>query len=113
MKILTRVKKVELKNGWLSEFVFSNANGRVHARIISECMRRKTSGTGFTNTKCIHASRRTVNSEFARVGMPATVRASLLGNTEKVNEQYYTYDVSEMDYKKNIICEVNKETKAM
>lgn len=33
--------------------------------------------------------------------------------TEKVNEQYYTYDVSEMDYKKNIICEVNKETKAM
>mgnify|MGYP000376296745 FL=1 len=68
--------------------------------------------TGFTNTKCIHASRRTVNSEFARVGMPATVRASLLGNTEKVNEQYYTYDVSEMDYK-NIICEVNKETKAM
>ncbi len=111
--VLTRVKKVELKNGWLSEFVFSNANGRVHARIISECMRRKTSGTGFTNTKCIHASRRTVNSEFARVGMPATVRASLLGNTEKVNEQYYTYDVSEMDYKKNIICEVNKETKAM
>lgn len=45
--------------------------------------------------------------------MPATVRASLLGNTEKVNEQYYTYDVSEMDYKKNIICEVNKGTKAM
>lgn len=111
--ILNRVKKVELKNNWLTEYVFSNDKGRVHARTISECMRLKTSGTDFHNIKCIHTSRRTVNSEYAKAGMPATARASIIGNTERVNEQNYTYDISEMDYKRSIISRVNRATKAM
>ena len=111
--ILNRVKKVELKNNWLTEYVFSNDKGRVHARTISECMRLKTSGTDFHNVKCIHTSRRTVNSEYAKAGMPATARASIIGNTERVNEQNYTYDISEMDYKRSIISMVNRATKAM
>lgn len=111
--ILNRVKKVELKNNWLTEYVFSNDKGRVHARTISECMRLKTSGTDFHNIKCIHTSRRTVNSEYAKAGMPATARASIIGNTERVNEQNYTYDISGMDYKRSVISMVNRATKAM
>ena len=41
--------------------------------------------------------------------MSTTVVASLLGHTEEVNEQYYTYDITEMKEKQVIVGMVTKE----
>ena len=60
--------------------------------------------------KSIHAIRRTLNSNLRCNGMSATVAASILGHTEKVNEENYTYDVSDMAYKTHIIASINKKT---
>ena len=108
--VLCRLKKVEIKNGFLSEYVFSDKNGRVHVGRISDCVRNLTMTKEFSHTKSIHALRRTLNSNLRCSGMSATVAASLLGHTEKVNEQNYTYDVTSMNYKTAMISEINKKT---
>lgn len=107
--LLNRVKNIETELGYLSEYVFSNENGRIHARTISECMRLRTSGNEFHNTKCIHSARRTLNSELIASGVPRQVCCAIIGNTEKTNEQYYTYDVTSMDYKLSVVSNVNKQ----
>ena len=109
-EVLLRVKKVELANGFLTEFVFSNENGRIHAGTISSAARNRTMSKEFVNAKSIHAIRRTLNSNLRCNGMSATVAASILGHTEKVNEENYTYDVSDMAYKTHIIASINKKT---
>lgn len=40
-----------------------------------------------------------MNSNMKCAGVSGTVAASLLGHTEKVNEENYTYDVSSMEEK--------------
>lgn len=101
------LKKIEMRQGILGEFVFSDANGRITARSISECMRRKCSQAGI-DERGIHALRRTINSRMRCEGVSATVAASLLGHTEKVNQENYTYDITGMDYKRKIIQKVNE-----
>ena len=101
------LKKTEMRYGILGEFVFSNENGRITARSISECMRRKCSQAGI-DERGIHALRRTLNSKMRFDGVSATVDASLLGHTEKVNQENYTYDITGMDYKRKIIQKVNE-----
>lgn len=73
-------------------------------------MRARTSSKDFYNTKCIHSARRTINSELSILGVPSTVRSSIIGNTERVNEQYYTYDISDAGYKMAMVSQVNKDT---
>lgn len=97
--VLLRAKKAELKSGFLGEYVFSNESGRIHARTISDCARNKTMSKEFEHPKSIHALRRTLNSNLRCNGVSATVAASLLGHSEKVNEENYTYDVSSFDQK--------------
>lgn len=101
--VLSRVKKAEIRNGFLSEFVFSDENGRVHTRKISECIRNMTMTKEFEHTKSIHAIRRTLNSNLRCNGVSATVAAALLGHTERVNEENYTYDVSSISEKMKIV----------
>lgn len=106
-KVLNAVKKVELKNGYIGEFVFQDSTGRIHARSISHCMRYKCKQAEI-DIKGIHALRRTLNSKMRCNGVSGVVAASLLGHTEEVNEKNYTYDVSEMKYKKEIISKLSK-----
>lgn len=106
--VLARVKKAEIRNGFLSEFVFSDKNGRVHTRKISECARNMTMTKEFEHTKSIHAIRRTLNSNLRCNGVSATVAAALLGHTERVNEENYTYDVSSAAEKMKIVEEASK-----
>lgn len=40
-----------------------------------------------------------MNSNMKCAGVSGTVAVSLLGHTEKVNEENYTYDVSSMEEK--------------
>ena len=98
-RILRKVKEFEFKNGWLGEYVFQDDRGRVYASRISDCAVNNTTTAEFHNKKSIHAIRRTLNSNMKCAGVSGTVAASLLGHTEKVNEENYTYDVSSMEEK--------------
>lgn len=105
--LLDRVKKAEIRSGYVCEWVFANQNGRIHAPVISSCLKNKCHQIGMEE-KGIHAFRRTVNSKMRCSGVPATVAASLLGHTEEVNENYYTYDVSSFAEKQRIVEQINR-----
>lgn len=105
--LLNRVKKVELKEGYIGEYVFMNENGRVNARSISHCVRYRCKKAGI-NEKNIHALRRTFNSRMRLAGVSPVIAASLLGHSEQINESNYTYDISGMEYKKQIISKINR-----
>lgn len=107
--LLKKIKKVETMYGYLSQYVFSNENGRVHARTISDCARNKSIQIGI-EVKSIHAMRRTFNSKLRSGGVSAVVASSILGHTERVNDNNYTYDASDMDYKSEVVSNVNRET---
>lgn len=109
MQLLQKIKKVQEEYGIYKGFVFSTADGHVHCKVISDCMRNKCIQIGMKQTKGIHAVRRTVNSRMRCAGVSATVAAALLGHTEDVNNANYTYDTTGMDYKMEIVEKLNKE----
>ena len=106
--LLDMIKRVEMKHGFICEWVFANEGGRIHAPVISSCSKNKCKQIGI-DEKGIHAFRRTVNSKLRCNGVSATVAASLLGHTEEVNEQYYTFDVSSIQEKAEIVSNINKK----
>ena len=101
-KVLNMTYEFEKENGWISEFVFSNEQGRVHANRISNTSLKNTSTGEFSCQKGVHAFRRTLNSNMRCNGVPVAVAAAILGHSEEVNERNYTYDMSNMETKK--IC---------
>lgn len=103
--LLLEIKKIEMKYGYLCEWVFSDENGRIHGRVISDCIRNKCIQIGISPIS-IHALRRTVNSKLRCNGVSATVAASLLGHTPEVNEQNYTYDITSLERKRQIIEDI-------
>ena len=109
MMLFIKIKKVQDKYGCYNGFVFSTSVGNVHCRTISDCMRNKCIQIGMKHTKGMNAVRRTVNSRIRCAGISATVAASLLGHTEEVNNLNYTYDITGMDYKMEIVEKMNKE----
>ena len=106
-KLLMKLKSAEISNGYISEWLFSNENGRVHAPVISSCLKNKCRQEGMEE-RGIHAFRRTINSKLRCNGVSATVAASLLGHTEEVNEKYYTFDVSSLEEKNKIVSKVQR-----
>lgn len=96
------LEQIEEKYGYKQEFIFANEDGRIKARVVSDCARNKCIQRNM-DTKSIHAIRRTVNSNMRCNGVPDTVAASILGNTPEVNTKYYTYDVMEFEKKKEIL----------
>lgn len=98
-RVLRKAEEEERSRGFLGDFVFCNENGRIHTKMISECVRSKTGTNEFVNEKSIHAIRRTLNSNLRCNGVPTVVTAALLGHTEAVNERNYTYDVSSLAQK--------------
>ena len=108
INLLMRIKAVQKKYGFDSEYIFANENGRIHAPVISSCAKNKCKQIGIPY-KSIHAYRRTFSSKLKCNGVSTTVVASLLGHTEEVNEQYYTYDITEMKDKQIMVGMVTKE----
>lgn len=111
-KLLEQLKRVEQDYGYLCEWVFANEKGRIHAPTISACSKTKCRQLGI-NGKGIHAYRKTLNSNLRCRGMSATVAASILGHTKEVNEQYYTFDVTDIHEKAKIISEINADIHAV
>lgn len=112
MEILHNVKKAELRSGNFCEWVFANENGRVHAPVISSCMKNKCRQADITE-KGIHALRRTINSKMRCNGVSAVIAASLLGHTEEVNEKHYTFDITSINKKADIVSKIDKQISAL
>lgn len=108
--LLKRVREIEEKYGYVSEYVFSNEKGRVHCSVISDCSRNLCIYMGM-EAKSIHALRRTVSSKLQCNGVPRPIVAALLGHTEEVNENHYTYDVSSESRKLEIVSEMTRNIK--
>lgn len=106
--LLNRVKKAEIKAGYVCEWVFANEEGRIHAPVISSCIKNKCRQVGITE-KGIHAYRKTVNSKMRCNGVSSVVAASLLGHSQAVNEEYYTFDVATLDDKARVVSEMNHQ----
>lgn len=102
-KLLLEIKKVEMKYGYFCEYVFANEDGRIHKTAITRCAGNKSLQAGIEKPKSIHSFRRTINSRLKMNGVSTTTAAALLGHTEKVNEGFYTYDVSDMRYKREML----------
>lgn len=107
--LLNRVKKVEMQYGYISEWVFSNEDGRIHAPIISSCSKNKCRQIGITE-KGIHAYRRTVNSKLRCNGVSSLMAAALMGHSKEVNENYYSFDITTMDEKFEMVAKINHQT---
>ena len=99
---MERLRKVEMKCGYLSEYVFSNESGRINAPTISSCIRNKCKQVGI-EPKGIHNIRKTVNSYLKKNGASSKEASLLMGHTEETNEKYYTYDVFSMDDKRKLL----------
>ena len=97
-----------MKSGYICEWVFANENGRIHAPIISSCTKNKCRQVGITE-KGIHAYRKTVNSKMGCNGVSSVVAASLLGHSQEVNEEYYTFDVASLEDKIKVVSTMNKQ----
>ena len=105
-EVLKRVKSAQETYIGMSEWVFADKNGRIHAHVISSCLKNKCKMLGITE-RGIHAYRKTLNSAMRAEGVSSAVAASLIGNSIEVNDKYYTYDVTSMDEKNRIISAVN------
>lgn len=104
--LLFRIRSYESEQGWLGEYIFMDADGRVTKSKISDTTRNITMSKDFSGVKSIHAIRRTFNSRLKCNGVSTTIASNLLGHTERVNEQNYTYDISEMEEKKRLVEQI-------
>ena len=110
--LLDQVKAIEDQFEYTTDYIFSDASGPINFRKISSCIKNKCRQIG-VDTLGIHAYRRTVNSKMALNGVPTNIRAALLGHSSEVNERYYTFDVSTMDEKLEIMAKVNAQMKSL
>lgn len=92
------LKKLEMRHGFLTEYVFSGKEGRIHVTGMYDAGQRKCRQAGL-DKRGIQMIRRTYNSYLKSIGVDTTIAASIMGHSPSVNESNYTYDVSNMDYK--------------
>lgn len=105
-RFLFEVKKVQFKYGFYGEWVFANEEGRIHAPVVSSCIKNKCRQLNITE-RGIHAFRKTLNSELRCSGVSEVVASALLGHSPQVNREYYTFDTSSMQDKTEIIARIH------
>lgn len=111
-QLLIDVRNVENRNGWVCEWVFADASGRVSSSRISSCIKNRCK-TLHIDQKGIHSFRKTLNSHVKSDGVSTSVAASLFGHSEEVNNEYYTFDVTDVETKKRIVEKVNSEMRKL
>lgn len=107
--LLNRVKKVKEEYGYKSEFVFSNEEGRIHAHVISSCIKNKSRQLELSCDKSIHQVRRTVNSVARSTGVSCVDASRLMGHSPRVNEEHYTRQVNNTNSLMNVMITVNEK----
>lgn len=95
--LLARIRSVLAEKNISDDFIFSDKKGRVNSHTISCAINRRCEEAGI-NKKSIHAIRRTVSSNLRKT-LPISTVANLLGHLEKTNEEYYNYDVVDINTK--------------
>lgn len=106
-ELLERTWEYESARGWQGDFVFQDTSGRITKRKISDAIRRRTEKDEFFNTKSIHDIRRTLNSNLKSRGITTATTSALLGHTEAVNKNNYTYDMSKLSENKRVLEEIS------
>lgn len=101
--LLKRIRETEEENGYICEWVFAGASGQIHKGTIVSYARNKSHQVGLSDAKTIHTFRRTINSRIKENGMSTKAAASMLGHSESVNERHYTYDVTDLEYKRELL----------
>lgn len=102
------LQMVEIRYGYISNHVFSNENGRIHRNTLCSCAVKKCTQAG-VSARGLQVARRTFNSQLRTQGVSTVVASSILGHSEQINERFYTYDVSNMDYKREVVENINKK----
>lgn len=102
-ELLLRVKAAAKENGYISNFVFAGKDGQIHKNTIVVYARNKSYQVGLNEAKTVHTFRRTINSRIRENGISIQAAASMLGHSESVNARHYTYDVTDMEYKRKAL----------
>lgn len=105
---LDHLHAIEESYGFLTPYVFSDKNGRCHLVKLRSCVDHKCKQAKLKATGS-NTIRRTFNSILRTNGVSTTIASSILGHTPEVNERHYTYDISNMGYKMDIVEQANQE----
>ena len=112
-ELLSKIKVLQVEQGIESNFIFAiNNEDCINAQEVSQCMRRIQRKLDIKGGS-ITGLRKTINSNLKSTGTSTTVVASILGHTEEVNENYYTYDTSSLEEKQRIVAVRNAKIKAL
>lgn len=104
-QLFMRIKALNHPNG--NEFVFTTAQGtRCTGHDIGCAITRRGGEAGIKKVS-VHCVRRTVSS-ILRTELPIKAVANMLGHLERTNEEFYNYDFSEDDAKKNALNSLSK-----
>lgn len=106
---LIKMKELQSELGTEDDFVFSFSGQKLRCKNLTAYMNHKSEQIKFDTNKSIHAIRRTFNSYLRFDGVSATEAGSLIGNTPKVNDLHYTYDIQGLDKKKAFMENAEKK----
>ena len=110
-EFLDKMKRLQEEYGMIDDFVLSFDSGKLRCKNLTAYMNHKCEQIEFSSHKSIHAIRRTFNSYLRYNGVSATEAGSLIGNTPRVNDMHYTYDVLEAKTKRKYMTDA--ETKML
>lgn len=105
-KLLYKIMDIQIEYNIDSDWIFADTYGRIHASVVSSCIKNKCRQLGIPE-RGIHAFRKTFNSNMRCSGVSEVVAASLLGHSPQVNRDYYTFDVSSMKDKLEIVSKLH------
>ena len=102
-EFLNKMADLQQQYGITEDFVLSFGDGKIRCKNLTAYMNHKCEQLCFDSNKSIHAIRRTFNSYLRFDGLTAVEAGSLIGNTPKVNDAHYTYDIQDIDKKKKFM----------
>lgn len=100
---LDGMRKLQEEFGIVDDFVLSFKDQKLRGKNLTGYMNHKNDQLHFANHKSIHAIRRTFNSYLRLDGVSATEAGNIIGNTPKVNDMHYTYDIQEISKKNTYV----------
>lgn len=95
---LSNMKELQSRFGAVDDFVLSFDNQKLRCKNLTAYMNHKSEQL-FADHKSVHAIRRTFNSYLRIDGVSATDAGNIIGNTPRVNDLHYTYDIQNMSTK--------------
>ena len=104
-EFLDTMKDLQSRYGIVNDFVLSFDNQKLRCKNLTAYMNHKCEQIKFSSHKSIHAIRRTFNSYLRFSGVSATEAGSIIGNTPKVNDNHYTYDIQSIETKKAYVSD--------